>query len=113
MCMGIPMKIISTSPGYALCQRPDDLTDTLVNVDMKLVGEQPQGTWVLTFLDAAREVLTEEKATEISNALKAVEQALYGGSDIDHLFADLVNREPELPDHLKPQTKPQTQTKAK
>jgi hydrogenase assembly chaperone HypC/HupF len=99
------MKVISISPGYALCQRSDDATGTLVSVDMKLIGEQPSGTWVLTFLDAAREVLTEEKASEISNALKAVEQALYGGGDIDHLFSDLVNRQPELPDHLKPQPK--------
>ena len=109
MCMGIPMKVISTSPGYADCQRADDQGGPLVSVDMKLVGEQPPGTWVLTFLDAAREVLTEDKALEISNALKAVEQALYGGGDIDHLFADLVNREPELPEHLRPEV--QTKTK--
>ena len=104
MCMGIPMKIISTSPGYALCQRGDDMTAPPVNIDMKLVGEQPVGSWVLTFLDSAREVLTEAKAQEITNALVAVNQALHGGTaaDFDHLFADLVNREPELPDHLKP-----------
>lgn len=104
MCMGIPMKIIGTSPGYALCQRGDDLTAAPVSIDMKLVGEQEIGSWVLTFLDSAREVLSEEKAQEINNALEAVSQALHGGTtaDFDHLFADLVNREPELPDHLKP-----------
>jgi len=102
MCMGIPMKVMSVTPGYALCHRGDNPTDAPVSIDMKLVGEQAVGTWVLTFLDSAREVLTEEKANDITNALKAVEQALYGNGDVDHLFADLVNREPELPDHLKP-----------
>lgn len=98
MCMGIPMKVISSRPGYAICDRDG----TEVTVDMKLVGEQPDGTWVLTFLDSAREVIEEQKAIQISNALRAVGQALSGG-DIDHLFADLVNREPELPAHLRPQ----------
>jgi hydrogenase assembly chaperone HypC/HupF len=100
--MGIPMKVISLSPGYALCERGDDPTAAPVSIDMKLVGEHPVGTWVLTFLDSAREVLSEEKANDITNALKAVSQTLYGDGDIDHLFADLVNREPQLPDHLKP-----------
>lgn len=104
MCMGIPMKVISSSPGYALCQRGDDLAGEQVSVDMKLVGEQATGTWVLTFLDSAREVLSEKQALDITNALKAVESAIFGDGDIDHLFADLVNREPELPAHLKPQT---------
>ena len=102
MCLGIPMQIISCAHGYALCDRDGEQ----VTIDMKLVGEQPAGTWVLTFLDAAREVIDEQKAAEISDALQAVGLALTGEGNIDHLFADLVDREPELPDHLKPQSEP-------
>lgn len=71
-------------------------------VDMSLVGEQPQGSWVLVFLGAAREVLDEERAVQITNALRAVTAVMQGeaGIEMDQLFADLLESEPQLPPHL-------------
>ena len=71
-------------------------------IDLSLVGEQPPGTWLLTFLGAAREVIDADRAAAINNALAALDAAMAGDhARIDALFADLVDREPSLPDHLK------------
>jgi hydrogenase expression/formation protein HypC len=70
-------------------------------VDLSLVGPQDKGAWLLVFLGSAREVLSPEDARRIRDAHTALRAAMAGGSpDIDHLFADLVNREPELPPSL-------------
>lgn len=97
MCIGIPMQIQETGPGFALCKQGE----TLRRIDTLLVGELPAGTWVLTFLDTAREVISVEHARQISDALQALELAMQGHEQVDHLFADLVNREPELPEFLR------------
>ena len=70
---------------------------------MMLVGEQTAGTWLLTFLDSAREVLSEEDAARITDAVKAVNLVMQGSTDIDHLFADLIDREPTLPGFVQQQ----------
>ncbi|MEW8506401.1 MAG: HypC/HybG/HupF family hydrogenase formation chaperone [Candidatus Thiodiazotropha sp.] len=97
MCIGVPMQVVSKQQGYAVCEGMGEtrLVDTL------LVGEQRIGSWLLVFLDSAREVLSEESAREIAQALQALNLTLRGEHDIDHLFSDLVNREPQLPEHLR------------
>lgn len=97
MCIGIPMQVVEQHAESARCiyQGQESL------VDMMLVGQQPAGTWLLVFLDTAREVLSEQKARQISDALEAMRLAMQGDSQIDHLFADLVGREPQLPEFLK------------
>ena len=102
MCIGIPMQILQTFPGYAICQT----ADASHRIDTLLVGEQPPGTWLLTFLNTAREVISSEQAQQINDALTALERVMQGDGDIDHLFADLINREPELPAHLQPNHNP-------
>ncbi len=97
MCIGLPMQVIEPQGRYALCRYGDDLR----TVDMILVGEQPAGAWVLVFLEAAREVITEEQAGKTADALHALALVMQGEISVDHLFADLVGREPELPPHLK------------
>lgn len=98
MCIGIPMQVIACQPGRAVCRGLGEQRE----IDMALVGEQAPGTWVLVFLDAAREVVSAEQAALISDALSALGLAMQGdGADLDHLFPDLAGREPELPDHLK------------
>ncbi|MDD1622792.1 MAG: HypC/HybG/HupF family hydrogenase formation chaperone [Methylococcaceae bacterium] len=97
MCVGIPMQVITPRGTSALCAYRGD--ETLI--DMMLVGEQPAGTWLLVFLDAAREVISAEKAGQIADALEAMRLAMQGENNIDHLFADLVDREPELPEFLR------------
>lgn len=92
------MRIVESGEFFALCESPTGQH----RIDIRLVGEQPCGTWLLTFMNAAREVLTEEGAGQISDALQAVDMAMKGEGRIDQLFADLVDREPELPEFLRP-----------
>ncbi len=98
MCIGLPMQVVSVEPGYALCQGMGERRQ----VDTLLVGEQPVGSWLLVFLDSAREVLSELDANRIQQALRALQLATQGNSDVTHLFQDLIEREPRLPEHLQP-----------
>ncbi len=97
MCLGTPMQVVEMQGSYALCEA----NNTQEVVDMMLVGDQPKGTWILNFLGAARETMTPEDAEQTMLAHNAVSDVMQGGDQVDHLFADLINREPELPDHLK------------
>ena len=73
----------------------DGLGDVLA-----LTGALPVGTWVLTFLGAAREVIAEEDALKIKAAVDSL-RAVMAGSDQDtDAFADIEERGPQLPPHL-------------
>jgi hydrogenase expression/formation protein HypC len=96
MCIGIPMQVISAGPGYADCRGMGEQR----RVDTLLVGDQPAGSWLLVSLDSARELLSAERAAQIRQALQALEMAMRGDAGVDHLFADLIDREPQLPAHL-------------
>lgn len=96
MCLGIPMQVVEAREGMAVCEGLGERRE----INMQLVGDQPVGTWVLTFLDAAREILSEEDAASISDAVMAVNLVMQGQTDVDHLFADLVDREPPRPPSL-------------
>jgi hydrogenase expression/formation protein HypC len=98
MCIGIPMQVTEPLGTSAWCAGRDGRR----LIDMSLVGPQPAGAWVLTFLDAAREVLTPERAALIDDALDGLQAALAGDTArVDELFADLTGREPMLPEHLR------------
>lgn len=98
MCLGIPMQVVSCEGSRAYCN--DGTTTQLV--DTSLVGEQAEGTWLLVFLGAAREVLSAERALQMRDALAAVAAVMSGSTaDLDSLFADLTEREPQLPEHLR------------
>ena len=97
MCLGTPMQVVEMRGSHALCE----VNDRQEVVDMMLLGDQPKGTWILNFLGAAREVMTAEDAEQTILAHNAVSNIMQGEEQIDHLFADLINREPELPEHLK------------
>lgn len=101
--MGIPLRLteVSADGSSALGESRDGRHAE--RLDLRLVGQQPVGGWVLAFLGAARSVLTAAEAAQVADALEAV-AAVQRGEGIDHLFADLIDREPELPDHLKPAT---------
>ncbi|MGO4869367.1 MAG: HypC/HybG/HupF family hydrogenase formation chaperone [Roseiarcus sp.] len=96
MCIGVPMRVIEGDDAQALCER----RGAVRAVSMMLVGAQPPGTFVLTHLNSAIRVLEADDARLIDDALDALALAAEGG-DVDHLFADLVGREPELPAHLR------------
>lgn len=99
MCIGEPMRVEAAEGMVARCR---DRFGNLRSIDLLLVGEQPPGTWLLVFLDAARDVIDEARARMVREALEAVTAVMNGSAlDIDTAFADLIGREPQLPDFLK------------
>nr|WP_321442674.1 HypC/HybG/HupF family hydrogenase formation chaperone [uncultured Cohaesibacter sp.] len=97
MCMGLPMKVVEAGFGYAICED----RGTSRHIDTMLVGDVSPGDWLLVFIDAARDVISEEEAQKIGDALRAVEQIMSGQFNpddtedsgqtaFDHLFADLI-----------------------
>ena len=99
MCIGIPMQVIEAGEVRSLCRARDG--DHMI--DMSLVGAVEQGQWVMVHLDAAREVISEEVARQSADAIAALEMAMRGEGGFEHLFADLIDREPELPEFLRDQ----------
>jgi hydrogenase expression/formation protein HypC len=98
MCMAIPMQVLRMEGFHAVCL---DRNGVETSIDTLLVGAVEPGQWLLTFLGAAREVVDVETAGKVGAALAALEGLMAGGSvDLDAHFADLVNREPQLPVHL-------------
>lgn len=100
MCIGIPMKITKCD-GILAEGHGRGETRTL---NLALLGEQPVGTWVLAFLDSAREVLDEASAVRINAALDAASVVLTGETDLSQHFPDLIGKEPELPEFLRKQS---------
>lgn len=99
MCLGIPMQVVETEGVFAWC----DGRDGRLRINTMLVGEVLAGQWLLTFLDAAREVIDGERAAQINAALDAL-SLIASGHDFESCFADLINREPQLPDFLRKET---------
>jgi hydrogenase expression/formation protein HypC len=98
MCIGIPMQVTDCNDHEAWCEGPDGR----VRIDLALVGPQVPGAWLLTFMGAAREVLDPEAAARITAALDGLLGALAGdAARVDAAFADLVDRTPRLPEHLR------------
>lgn len=95
MCLGIPMVVVEGDDMQALVERRGEQR----RVSMLLVGEQPVGTIVLVHIDSAVRTLDEAEAKLIDDGLDGVTAALEG-KPFEHLFADLVDREPQLPDFL-------------
>lgn len=90
------MQIVAVRGLHALCTGRAGRRE----VSMVLIDPPPPGTWVLVNRDTAQATLTETDAERINQALDAVEAVRTGGS-VDHLFADLVERGPSLPPHLR------------
>jgi len=90
------MTIVETNDVSALCERRGERR--LVSV--LLLDRPPVGAQVLVFIDNAVRRLDAEEAQQIDNAIDGLAAAC-NGEDFDHLFADLINREPELPEHLR------------
>jgi hydrogenase expression/formation protein HypC len=94
------MQVIEAGEFQALCQGSHE---TRI-IDTRLVGSPAPGSWVLVFLDAAREILEPERALQIQSALAGLNLIMSGEVDVERWFPDLVGREPQLPDFLKPAT---------
>lgn len=96
MCIGLPMRVVETDGITATVEGRGERRQ----VSVLVVGEVPVGTAVMVHLDNAMRVLAEEDVPLIERALEAAEAAARG-APWQHLMADLIDREPELPAHLK------------
>lgn len=93
---------------FALCEGRNGRE----RVDTLLSGPLEPGQWVLCFLGAVREVIDAERAAQIGAALAGLEAIVAGaGAGVDQAsmdaligrhFSDLVDRQPQLPDFLRP-----------
>lgn len=98
MCIGVPLQVVQTEGCFAWCECGGQRE----RLDMRLVGAQREGTWVLGFHGAARQVLDEHEAARAVAGRRALAAVLAGETGIDGFFADLVDRTPPLPEHLRP-----------
>lgn len=100
MCLGTPVRIVALEGVHASCE---DRHGQRSKVDLLLVGTQPAGTWVLSFKHSARRVMDADEAAQVGEALDALQALLNGdAAAVETAFADLIGREPTLPDFLAP-----------
>ncbi|MEO1089522.1 MAG: HypC/HybG/HupF family hydrogenase formation chaperone [Pseudomonadota bacterium] len=93
MCIGIPHRLEAVADHRGRSESGEV-------VDLALLsGDVAVGDWVLVHAGIGVAVLDEADALAVRNALEAVAAAARG-ENVDHLFADLVGREPTLPPHL-------------
>ncbi|MET0007929.1 MAG: HypC/HybG/HupF family hydrogenase formation chaperone [Candidatus Thiodiazotropha sp. 6PLUC9] len=87
MCVGIPAQVIETGDFVARCRSRNGEEQ----INMMLTGPQPVGTWLLTFLGSAREVISEEDAQHIDQALDGLSAIMSNETeiDVDHYFPGL------------------------
>jgi hydrogenase expression/formation protein HypC len=89
------MTIVESGEFSALCQRGDEQRHPPL-----LVGPQQVGTRILVHIDSAIRPLDDEEAAQLDQALDGLAAALRG-ENFDSAFADLIEREPQLPEHLR------------
>jgi len=97
MCIGVPVRLLAAGTNRAPCEGRGERS----TIDLQLVGPQAPGAWLLAFQGTAVRVLSAEEALQTNQALDALQAALEGESNLDRFFADLVDRAPQLPPHLR------------
>lgn len=97
MCLGVPMQVVAAGDGWAECRNGEALR----RIDTLLLDPVVPGDWVLVHVASAVRAIDAAEAASIRCALLAVERAA-GGLPFEHLLADLIDREPQLPPHLRP-----------
>lgn len=88
MCLSIPMQVVAwegDDGDFAWVERGERRE----RVNMMLLGAQPIGTWVLTSLGLAREVVEAEHLVLIEEALSALANSLDGDYEPGRYFRDL------------------------
>ena len=96
MCLGLPMTVIETDGMSALCEFRGEQR----RVSVLLLANPPVGAHVLVYIDTAIRFLDVEEARLIGAAIDGLGAAL-DGENCDRFFADLIDREPQLPAHLR------------
>ena len=97
MCLGLPMTVIDGDDFSALCEWHGERR----RVSTLLVGRQVPGARLLVHVDTAVRMLDDGEAEAIDRALNGPRCRGRRGQAFEHLFADLIDREPELPEHLR------------
>nr|CRH04383.1 Hydrogenase expression/formation protein hupF [Candidatus Magnetococcus massalia] len=84
MCLGVPVKVVESGEFTAVCEGRHGLEE----VNMMLTGPQPVGSWVVSYLGSAREVLEEADALAIRAAMDELTRAVNGdeGANLDLFF---------------------------
>lgn len=87
MCLSIPKQVVAweAEGDFAWVERNGQREQ----VNMMLLGPQPIGTWVLTSLGLAKEVIEPEELALIEEALTALAASLDGDYDSTRYFQDL------------------------
>ncbi len=87
MCLSVPKQVVAWEGegDFAWVERHGQRE----RLNMMLVGPQPPGTWVLSSLGFAREVVEAEQLVLIEEALEALAASLEGDYDAERYFADL------------------------
>ncbi|MCL2724933.1 MAG: HypC/HybG/HupF family hydrogenase formation chaperone [Polyangiaceae bacterium] len=91
------MQVTETEGAHAWCEGRNGRK----RVDTLLVGAVYPGDWLLVFLGSAREMIDAERAAQVNAALDALDRIAAGQNSFDDCFADLINREPQLPEFLR------------
>ena len=102
MCIGIPMQIRSQDGLTALCAGRGE--ERRVSLYVPASNPSAPGSWSMSIPRSASS--TRPRFRCLNDALDALE-AVDRGDPFEHLFADLIGREPQLPDHLKSNAKEQ------
>ena len=91
------MRIESVDGAMAVCER----RGARERISLALVDAPPPGTWILAYQGTAMRTMTPQDAAETTAALDALAAVMAGEGNVDAYFADLVDREPQLPPHLR------------
>ena len=90
MCIALPMKVLESGPMMVVCER----NGRRLEVDCSMIDQPAVGAWLLVFQNRALREIEEAEAGEIEAALGATARVMAG-------FGDLIDRGPELPEHLR------------
>lgn len=91
MCLSIPKQVVEwegsgeNAGDFAWVERAGQRE----RINMMLLGPQPLGTWVLTSLGLAKEVVEPEELALIEEALTALAASLDGDYEAERYFQDL------------------------
>jgi hydrogenase assembly chaperone HypC/HupF len=82
MCIGVPMRVLESDGATALCEGRGGRR----RLNMLMVGDCPQGSWVLSSLGYARERIGEGDAARINCVLDELEAATRGDDRFEDGF---------------------------
>ena len=101
MCIGVPMQVsVVSGAGTAVCVGGQEGSGARTVDTLLLDSPARPGDWLLVHVGVAIRALDAEEARQIADALRAVTAAA-AGEPFEHLLADLIDREPQLPPHLR------------